>query len=175
MPLPDLLKPPRTTGESTVDITAGNQWLWEVWKRLRNLSSLSETYGLDEEVVQGDVDASSVSNQTYELAWYKEGVMAGSENLFAHYFRHNVTFPDDFNDAGLKALVAATASTTLTVKKDGTSVGTIVVAAAGTTATFSTTGGVVTYETGTWMTVTAPATADATLADVACTLKGTVV
>lgn len=68
-----------------------------------------------------------------------------------------------------KALVAATASTTLSIKNDGVEIGTIVFAAAATV-------GTVTITTpaalaGDHLTIHAPATADATLADIAILLR----
>ena len=63
-----------------------------------------------------------------------------------------------------KATVAATASTVFTIAKDGTTVGTITFAAAGTTATISITSGVITAAQN--ITITAPATPDTTLANI---------
>lgn len=64
----------------------------------------------------------------------------------------------------VKALVAATASTTITIKNNGTQIGTAVFAAAGTTATVTITSASVTA--GDQITFHAPATPDATLADI---------
>lgn len=64
----------------------------------------------------------------------------------------------------VKSLVAATASTTLIIKKNGTQIGTIVFAAAGTTATVTITTAAVAK--GDNITIHGPATPDATLADI---------
>lgn len=62
------------------------------------------------------------------------------------------------------ATVAATASTVFTIAKDGTSVGTITFAAGATLGTISVTSGAITALQN--VTITAPATADATLANI---------
>ena len=69
------------------------------------------------------------------------------------------------------ALTAATASTTLTVSKNGTSIGTIVFAAAGTTGTFS--GTTTSFAVSDVLTISAPSTADTTLSDVGISLVAT--
>lgn len=71
-----------------------------------------------------------------------------------------------------KSGVAATASSTFTIKVNGVAKGTFVFAAAATTATFSTSVPV-TCVKGDVITITAPAVADTTLADVTVSLKGT--
>lgn len=68
-----------------------------------------------------------------------------------------------------KSLVAATASTTFTIRKNGTQVGTIVFSAAGTVGVFTITTPAVALAD--YVTVHAPATPDATLADISITLK----
>lgn len=68
-----------------------------------------------------------------------------------------------------KALVAATGSTTLVIKKNGTQIGTIVFAASATTGTVTITSASV--AAGDQVTLHNAATADATLADIDCLLK----
>jgi hypothetical protein len=63
-----------------------------------------------------------------------------------------------------KATVAATSSTVFTIAKDGTTVGTITFASSGTTGTISITSGSITALQN--VTITAPGTADATLANI---------
>lgn len=72
-----------------------------------------------------------------------------------------------------KAGIAATGSTVFTIAKNGVSVGSITFAAGSSTGTFSFTNNV-DVATGDLITVTGPATADATLADVDFTLVGNV-
>jgi len=66
--------------------------------------------------------------------------------------------------------VAATASATFTMLKNGISFGTINFAAAANTATF-TVAADTTFDVGDRLTITAPSPADATLADVFMTLR----
>lgn len=68
-----------------------------------------------------------------------------------------------------KAKVAATASTVFDIQKNGTSVGSITFAAAATLATISITTAAVALDD--YLTIVAPATADATLADIAFMLR----
>lgn len=80
----------------------------------------------------------------------------------------------DATGSTAKALVAATAQTDISVKKNGSSIGTIRFAAAGTTASFV---GIsqTSFAAGDVLVFTFPATADATLADIGIALKFTVV
>lgn len=85
-----------------------------------------------------------------------------------------IIFPINFAGAQAKAQVAATASTVINVKRDGTTVGTITFAAAGTVGTFATTGGVaMTFTAGQILAIEGPGTADATLGTVGIVLVGT--
>lgn len=79
--------------------------------------------------------------------------------------------PINLTGSAAYALVAATASTTFVIKKNGTQVGTMVFAAAGTTATF-TMGSATSFAAGDKLTIVAPASADSTLSDISYTLAG---
>jgi hypothetical protein len=67
---------------------------------------------------------------------------------------------------------AATGSTTFDLQKGTTSFGTVVFSAAGTTGTFTSASGA-TFAAGDVLRIVAPATADATLADISISLMGT--
>lgn len=85
----------------------------------------------------------------------------------------NLDFSADFGGSIAKAVTAATAQTIFAIKKNGTDVGTIEFAAAATDGTFTSTGNTaVSFEIGDVMSVHAPSTADATLADIGYTFKG---
>jgi len=84
-----------------------------------------------------------------------------------------LTVPTNCAGSLAKAGVAATASTVFTIAQNGSSVATVTFAIAGTTGTFSNQAAIA-IATGDVMTITAPGSADATLANVAITILATV-
>jgi hypothetical protein len=90
-----------------------------------------------------------------------------------------ITFAAAISGSAGKALTAATAQTDFDVRKNattsanGTSVGTVRFAAAGTVPTFIAASGFTLTGGSDWLTVWAPASADATLADIGIDLAGT--
>jgi hypothetical protein len=112
----------------------------------------------------------SVNN--YDIAIFLPGVPDSSEEIMRFVLPRDVLFEDDFAGSQANAGVAATGSTVLNVQVDGVTVGTITFAAAGTTGTFATSAGELTVSAGEVLSIVAPATADATLADISITLKG---
>lgn len=107
-------------------------------------------------------------------AWVP-GAPTGSQKLLRRLFRRDVTFKDDFAGSAAKAGVAATATTVFNVQRNGTTVGTITFAAGGTSGSFATSGsGTETFSALTdELGIVAPASADATLADITILLAGT--
>lgn len=106
-----------------------------------------------------------------DISAFIPGLQNNNQTLLRYELRQNATFPTNLSGSKCSAGVAATGSTTLTIKHNGASVGTMVFAASGTVATLTLTtfNGVV----GDLIEVVAPATADITLADVAFTLVAT--
>src|SRR5260370_29698181 len=105
------------------------------------------------------------------------GVPANSQGIGDHCFSIGCTFPPNFTayadhkSQGV-ASAASTGTATFLVKKNGSQIGTIVFTAA-TTATFTTSSGVAQrFAQGDILTITAPSSADATLANPAFTLVG---
>ena len=88
-----------------------------------------------------------------------------------YVFAGTVTFPAGLTGSQGTGGVAATAATTYAIKKNATNVGTMAFAASSTTATF-TMPTATTFMSGDVLTVVAPATPDATLANLAWTLVG---
>jgi len=88
-----------------------------------------------------------------------------------YVFAGTVTFPVGLIGSQGTAGVAATAATTYAIKKNGVSVGTMMFAAAATTATFAM-ASATTFMSGDILTVVAPASPDPTLANLAWTLAG---
>jgi hypothetical protein len=102
------------------------------------------------------------------------GLPTASQLLLRYALPVAVDFADDFASSSRgSASAAATAQTDYDVKKNGSSVGTIRYAAAATTPTFITTGGTVSFAAGDVLSIVAPASPDATLADADFTLMGT--
>jgi hypothetical protein len=108
---------------------------------------------------------------TYDLSFSWENLTPNAETMARFVTPRAFTVPTNASGSFAKAAVAATASTTYTLKKNGTSIGTIVFAAAGTNGTFTVTQ--TAFAAGDVLTLDGPATADTTLADVAITLVTT--
>jgi hypothetical protein len=109
----------------------------------------------------------------YDIAFYLTGKPPASVTIFKYKFPRAVSFAANFSGAvGAAPDTNATATTTFTVQKNGSTVGTIAVATGG-TYTFATSGGTtVSFASGDVMTYVSPAQ-DATLAGTAWTLIGT--
>ena len=116
---------------------------------------------------------SSSASTTVELAGSTAGSPTASERIFHYIATRTVTLPAGLTNSQGVAKTAATAQTDFDIKKNGASVGTMRFAASATTATF-----IMASETslvaGDELEIIAPATPDATLADLAWTLRGTV-
>lgn len=119
------------------------------------------------------VDNLGAGQSSYDIAGFLSGKPANSEIVLRLPMVRQVTF--DVNMAGSKgsASVAATASTTYIIAQNGTSIGTMVFALGGTTASFVA-AAAVTFAVGDILSVTAPASADATLANVGFILAGNI-
>ena len=109
--------------------------------------------------------------KAYDIAVNYVGVTVNAEITRINIVRP-VTLPASLTGSYATAGTAATASTVFTLKQNTTTIGTITFAISGTTGTFSFTGAV-TFSAGDVFKIIAPATADATLADIAFTFKGT--
>lgn len=108
----------------------------------------------------------------YDIATFYPGVPGSSQLVMRWQAPRAVTIPSGATNSQASAGTAATGSTTFTIKKNGTSVGTIAWSASGTAGTF-TVSSTVSLAAGDVLTITGPATADATLADIAITLAAT--
>lgn len=100
------------------------------------------------------------------------GLMVNAEIMLQYVFPYAASFPSGLTGSYAKANTAATASTTVTIKKNGASVGTLAWAASGTSGTF-TFSTATSFAAGDVLQLVAPSTADATLADIGITLAGT--
>lgn len=117
------------------------------------------------------VDGGEAAGPPFDLGFFWPGVMANNQLIARFAFTRTVFFPTNLSGSVSKSLAAANASTTIDVKKNGTDIGDIVFAAAGTVATYTFTAN--SFVSGDVLSLHGPAVADTTLADVAFTLKGT--
>jgi len=119
----------------------------------------------------------------YVIACFVPGVLTASQLLLEHRVSKDITVPANFGSvlghaSQARGTVAATASTTIVVRKATAAapgafsdVGTIVIAAAALTGTFTTSGGAaVSFAAGDTLALVAPATPDTTFANFAATL-----
>lgn len=107
----------------------------------------------------------------YDLTWMFPGMPAASAVLFRCPLARAVTFPPTMAGSQGVAGTAATAATIFRLRRNGTQFGTMRFAAGAKVATFTSASGAA-FAVGDVLTITAPTTADATLADVAGTLVG---
>jgi hypothetical protein len=124
-----------------------------------------------------DVDAlitAATGSQAFDVAFYFIGGQpTSSQEEFRYIFDRAVTLPANFSGSQGSVRVNPTASYTETVKKNGSTIGTIVTNTSG-TPTFATSGGAAaSFAAGDILTVIAPSGTDATVAGIARTFKGT--
>jgi hypothetical protein len=110
--------------------------------------------------------------EPFDLATYVLGTPIANQVLLRFKAVRAFTWASALSGSQFSAGVAATASYTVTIKQNGSSIGTLVWAAAGTTptVTFSST---VNFAAGDLIEIIAPATPDATLAQIALDFSGT--
>jgi hypothetical protein len=105
------------------------------------------------------------------LLIFAAGTFVANEVLWAQKFTKGWKLPTSLTGSYATLLTAATGSTTFTLKKNGTSIGTIVFAASGTVATF-TFASPIAFVAGDVLTLTAPGTPDGTAAGLHVSLLG---
>lgn len=115
--------------------------------------------------------AAATSSAVYDVGGYVEGTPNASETVWQFYSPRAWTLPSGASGGG-KAGTAATASTTFTLKQNGTSVGTLIFGAGSANGTVSITSSTA-IASGDLLALVAPATPDATLANIAFTFAGT--
>lgn len=112
------------------------------------------------------------TNPPYKVGAFFTTPPASSETLLIHAVVTPVTFKANFSDSHAYVGTNPAASFTMTVKKNGTAIGTININTSG-VITFATTGGVSqSAVAGDVLTIEAPSSVDGTIANVAVTLLG---
>lgn len=106
-----------------------------------------------------------------QVGTFVEGKPESSEVILRYVAAKAFTLPQALTASVFKAATAATAQTVFSIKKNGGEVATATVAATATTATFAA-ASQTSFAIGDVLTIVAPASADATLADFAITLAG---
>lgn len=109
----------------------------------------------------------------YDIAQFFIGKPTSSQVVLSLPMIHNFTFKVNMLSSRAAALVAATASTTFDIAKNGVNFGTMVFAGGSTAATFVAATPPA-FTPGDILSVTAPASADATLSGIGITLGGQV-
>lgn len=117
-------------------------------------------------------DPSYLVGDKFVLSVYVQDNPYSAEELAGHVFTDTVNFPAGLTGSSGFATDAPTADAVFTIKKNGSSVGTITFADGDNTASFALSGGAV-LEAGDVLTVVAPEPQDATLFQVSITLAGT--
>lgn len=118
--------------------------------------------------------ASATKVQPFDIGGYYPGIPTASVKVLRVPIARAVTFPANFANSVGTASANATGSTAFDIQKNGSSVGTITYGAGSSSATFASSGGAsVSFAAGDVLSIIAPATPDATLADVGIVLAGT--
>ena len=127
----------------------------------------------DVEAVLQEVGA-DLASQPFDVLAFYPGIPTASAKVCRVPIARAVTFPANFAGSYFTASANATGTTVFDVQKNGSSIGSVSIAAGGTTATFTTTSGTSkSFAAGDVLALIAPGTPDATLADVGFALAGT--
>jgi hypothetical protein len=113
----------------------------------------------------------STSGQVYDVAAMKAGEPGASEVILRFVAARAFRLPQNLTGSYAVAVVAADATTTFAIKKNGSDVGSFEFASAADDATFTMASNT-DFAAGDVLTIVAPASPDADLADIAVTLKG---
>jgi microcystin-dependent protein len=117
-------------------------------------------------------NASGSNSPVYDLISYYPGSPTNNAILSNLIMVRSVEFQTNFPGSYASSSTAATASTVFTIKKNGTSVGTITFAISGTTGTFASSG-VINFVAGDVLSIDNQAIADATIANISISITGT--
>lgn len=126
------------------------------------------------EIKKQDGTTKYVGGALYDIAGSTLSIPTASAKLMRLSVTRAFSLPASLTGSYAESVVAATASTTYTIKKNGSSIGSIDWAASGTIATF-TFASTVSFAVGDILTVEAPASPDATHNELAWTFAATLV
>lgn len=138
------------------------------------LAANSDAKVASQKAVKTYIDAHTGGAQPFDVLAFYPGIPTASAKVCRVPIARAVTFAANFAGSYFTASANATGTTVFDVQKNGSSIGSVSIAAGGTTATFTTTGGTSkSFAAGDVLALIAPGTPDATLADVGFTLAGT--
>jgi len=149
-----------------------SSWIFLVPEEGWRVSVLDESADYRYDGVDWLAVGTVVSVNSYDVGCSKAGKPSASELLLRLPMVRSVEFADDFAGSEAASGTAAAATSVFTIKKNGASVGTFTFAPAGSTATFATSGGAVSLTAGDVLSVIAPGSQDASLADFGFVLRG---
>lgn len=116
--------------------------------------------------------STSSSGGPYDIPMSFTGQPVASYRFYRVVLARNVSFLSNFAGSYLQCRVAPAASYTITILKNGASVGTGTIAAGSTTGTY-TTSGAITFSAGDLLEIDGPSSADSALTDLSITITGT--
>ncbi|QJD54462.1 hypothetical protein P9A30_gp20 [Sphingomonas phage Lucius] len=148
-----------TDGDVIVDDAAGESVTISKWTSRRTTAQDIANLG------------GAVFAGIYRVGFFFVDTPASNEPLMFHCFTDAVDFDDDFAGSVASVENNPALSFVVSVEKNGVAVGSITVSTGG-VVTFVTTGAGVSFAIGDVMSITAPATADATIARCSFTFKG---
>lgn len=178
------------TGAEEVTLTTGTHAIvyndgTQVWRLTNDASSMVSAFtdlsdvpanysGAASKLLAVNSGATAVEfvAAPYDVGTFCAGKPSASEVLLRFVATRAFTLPASLTGSQVKAGTAATATTDFDLQKNGSSIGTVSFAASGTVATFTFASGV-SFAAGDILAIIAPASADATLADISFTLAGT--
>lgn len=160
-------------GANTLVLTEGSG----VPERIRDVIGTALQGTTDEITVTVNDGADTITlslpaaQKKIRLGFFFGGLHTNDEIMARYVAVSDFDLPASLTGSYLKAATAATGSTTFSLKKNGVEFATCLVSAAGTTGAF-TAASLTSFAAGDVLSIHAPATADATLADVGLTLIG---
>lgn len=155
-------------GSATLSVKVGSGTVTIVASAAR----LVYTDGSANGIVAITPDIAGAGTQPYDIGAQLSGAPTASLVMLRFKFPRAVSFPSGLTSSQGTAGTAATAQTDFDIRKNGASVGTMRFAAAGTAASFIM-ASAQSFAASDLLTLIAPASPDATLADIAFVLAGT--
>lgn len=116
---------------------------------------------------------STAGSQPYDVGFFTPGALTATQKMMIFIFTRTVNFAGNWAGSKFRNGTNPTATAVLDVQKNGSSIGSISISTSG-VATFTTSAGAAqVFNAGDYISVLAPASPDASLADVSVTFQGT--